>query len=102
MNTAGVETHVILMWIGLEKSSPVSSCEFKPALGTAVLQNFGNTVFSLCQCLSEETLKKLSVSSIYNVYAKGSKIFHTVAKCVTCRGLSSRLGEWMSVTRNIS
>ena len=41
----------------------------------------------ICLCLSEETKSQWSLLS--GVYARGSKIFHTGGKCITCSGLTN-------------
>ena len=60
---------------------------------TAVSKLRGN-FFSphICLCLGRDTKSRWSL--LFGVYSRGSKIFHTGGKCVTCSGLTnSREGQ---------
>ena len=53
---------------------------------TTSLRNFGNSVYpALPVSFGGDTKNRQSLVS--GVYARGSKIFNTVGRCVNCRGL---------------
>ena len=67
-----------------------------PAAATS-LRNFGNSVYPLCQCLSEETLETVGPFYLSGGYARGRKRSHEAALEMCNLSLgdgSSGSGKW--------